>query len=95
MAVKPRVLLVGQPTRGVDIGAIEFIHQQIVALRDSGSAVLVVSVELEEILSLCDRVLVMSEGRIVGNVMAAETDARTLGLLMASSKSQVTREAKA
>ena len=87
MAPKPRILLVGQPTRGVDIGAIEFIHQQIVALRDSGSAVLVVSVELEEILSLCDRILVMSEGRIVGNVLAAETNARSLGLLMATSKS--------
>ena len=87
MAPKPKVLLVGQPTRGVDIGAIEFIHQQIVALRDAGSAVLVVSVELEEILSLCDRILVMSEGRIVGNVMASETDARALGLLMATSRS--------
>jgi simple sugar transport system ATP-binding protein len=87
MNVSPKVLLVGQPTRGVDIGAIEFIHQQIVALRDQGSAVLVVSVELEEILSLCDRVLVMSEGRIVGNVLASETDARSLGLMMSSSRS--------
>ncbi|NRP53350.1 Ribose import ATP-binding protein RbsA [Marinobacterium sp. xm-v-242] len=87
MNAAPKVLLVGQPTRGVDIGAIEFIHQQIVALRDQGSAVLVVSVELEEILSLCDRVLVMSEGRIVGNVLASETDARSLGLMMSSSRS--------
>lgn len=87
MNVSPKVLLVGQPTRGVDIGAIEFIHQQIVALRDQGNAVLVVSVELEEILSLCDRVLVMSEGRIVGNVLASETDARSLGLMMSSSRS--------
>lgn len=87
MAPKPKILLVGQPTRGVDIGAIEFIHQQIVALRDSGSAVLVVSVELEEILSLCDRILVMSEGRIVGDVAATETDARSLGLMMSISRS--------
>lgn len=87
MAPKPKILLVGQPTRGVDIGAIEFIHQQIVALRDAGSAVLVVSVELEEILSLCDRILVMSEGRIVGDVLARETDARSLGLMMSISRS--------
>ena len=86
MAPKPKILLVGQPTRGVDIGAIEFIHQQIVALRDAGSAVLVVSVELEEILSLCDRILVMSEGRIVGDVLASETDARSLGLMMSISR---------
>lgn len=87
MTTQPSIFLVGQPTRGVDIGAIEFIHQQIVSLRDSGSAVLIVSVELEEILSLCDRVLVMSEGRIVGNVLANETDARALGLMMSTSKS--------
>ena len=86
MAPKPKILLVGQPTRGVAIGAIEFIHQQIVALRDAGSAVLVVSVELEEILSLCDRILVMSEGRIVGDVLASETDARSLGLMMSISR---------
>lgn len=87
IAPKPRVLLVGQPTRGVDIGAIEFIHKELVALRDSGSALLVVSVELEEVLSLCDRILVMSEGRIVGETMAADTDARTLGLMMGQSRS--------
>lgn len=93
MAPKPKILLVGQPTRGVDIGAIEFIHQQIVALRDAGSAVLVVSVELEEILSLCDRILVMSEGRIVGDVAASETDARALGLMMSISRSGEQQEA--
>jgi simple sugar transport system ATP-binding protein len=79
---KPKVLLVGQPTRGVDIGAIEFIHQQIVSLRDAGNAVLVVSVELEEVMSLCDRIIVMFEGRIVGEMMAADADAQKLGLLM-------------
>ena len=55
----PDLLLVGQPTRGVDIGAIEFIHQRLIELRDAGSAVLLVSVELDEILSLSDRILVM------------------------------------
>lgn len=84
---KPKVLLVGQPTRGVDIGAIEFIHQQIVSLRDAGSAVLVVSVELEEVMSLCDRIIVMFEGRIVGEMNAKDADAKTLGLLMGNAGS--------
>jgi ABC-type uncharacterized transport system ATPase subunit len=79
----PRILLVGQPTRGVDIGAIEFIHRQLVAARDAGCAVLVVSVELDEILSLADRIVVMFGGRIVGDVPAAQADERTLGLMMA------------
>ena len=79
----PKVLIVGQPTRGVDIGAIEFIHQRIVALRDAGSAILLVSVELDEILSLADRILVMFDGRIMGERAAGATDERDLGLLMA------------
>jgi simple sugar transport system ATP-binding protein len=79
----PEVLLVGQPTRGVDIGAIEFIHQQIVALRDRGKAILLVSVELDEIQALADRVIVMFDGRISGERIAGETDERELGLLMA------------
>jgi ABC-type uncharacterized transport system ATPase subunit len=62
----PDLLLVGQPTRGVDIGAIEFIHKQIVALRDAGKAILLVSVELDEIMSLSDRIAVMFDGRIMG-----------------------------
>jgi simple sugar transport system ATP-binding protein len=80
---KPDILLVGQPTRGVDIGAIEFIHQQIVALRDEGKAILLVSVELDEILSLSDRIAVMFDGRIMGERRPDETDARELGLMMA------------
>ena len=79
----PDLLLVGQPTRGVDIGAIEFIHQQIVALRDQGKAILLVSVELEEILSLADRVAVMFDGQIMGERTTAETNEKELGLLMA------------
>ncbi|MFQ5622180.1 MAG: ABC transporter ATP-binding protein [Paracoccaceae bacterium] len=79
----PDLLLVGQPTRGVDIGAIEFIHQQIVALRDTGKAILLVSVELDEILSLSDRVIVMFDGAIAGERITAETDNRELGMLMA------------
>jgi len=80
----PRLLLVGQPTRGVDIGAIEFIHRNLIAMRDAGSAVLLVSVELDEIMSLSDRILVMFEGRIVGEVPAGEANERLLGLMMAN-----------
>ncbi|WP_457649995.1 ABC transporter ATP-binding protein [Profundibacter sp.] len=79
----PELLLVGQPTRGVDIGAIEFIHQRIVELRDEGKAILLVSVELEEILSLSDRILVMFDGHIMGERNPAETDEKELGMLMA------------
>jgi len=79
----PDLLLVGQPTRGVDIGAIEFIHQQIIDLRDRGKAILLVSVELEEILSMSDRIAVMFDGRIMGERLPDETDEKELGLLMA------------
>ncbi|WP_425100376.1 ABC transporter ATP-binding protein [Tropicibacter sp. S64] len=79
----PDLLLIGQPTRGVDIGAIEFIHQQIVRLRDEGKAILLVSVELDEIMSLSDRIAVMFDGRIMGERLPAETDQTELGLLMA------------
>jgi simple sugar transport system ATP-binding protein len=79
----PEILLVGQPTRGVDIGAIEFIHQQIIALRDKGKAILLVSVELDEVLSLSDRIAVMFDGSIMGERLVSETDEKELGLLMA------------
>jgi len=79
----PDLLLIGQPTRGVDIGAIEFIHQQIVALRDQGKAVLLVSVELEEIMALSDRIAVMFDGQIMGERLPSQTDEKELGLLMA------------
>ncbi len=79
----PHVMLVGQPTRGVDIGAIEFIHKRIIALRDAGAAVLLVSVELDEIFALADRILVMCAGRITGERRPETTNARECGLLMA------------
>ncbi len=88
---EPALLLVGQPTRGVDIGAIEFIHKQLIALRDRGKAVLLVSVELDEIRSLADRVLVMFAGRIVGEV-PPETDEGDIGLLMAGVTSKEAAE---
>jgi ABC-type uncharacterized transport system ATPase subunit len=79
----PRLLLAGQPTRGVDIGAIEAIHRELVALRDQGCAILLVSTELDEILALADRIIVMAGGRITGALDAAAADPRRLGLLMA------------
>jgi simple sugar transport system ATP-binding protein len=79
----PDLLLIGQPTRGVDIGAIEFIHKQIVALRDQGKAILLVSVELEEIFGLADRIAVMFDGHIMGERLPDQTDEKELGLLMA------------
>lgn len=79
----PDLLLIGQPTRGVDIGAIEFIHQQIVALRDQGKAILLVSVELEEILALSDRIAVMFDGRMMGERLPQDTDEKELGMMMA------------
>ena len=76
---QPKLLLVSQPTRGVDIGAIEFIHRKLVELRDSGAAVLLVSAELEEIMSLSDRVLVMYQGRIVGEVDPQKAEQQEVG----------------
>lgn len=79
----PDVLLVGQPTRGVDIGGIEAIHRRLRAWREAGRAVLLVSAELDEILALADRVLVMFDGRVVGEMPRAAADERRLGMLMA------------
>jgi simple sugar transport system ATP-binding protein len=83
MEQDPSVLVVGQPTRGVDIGAIEFIHNQIIKMRDAGKAILLVSVELDEIRSLSDRILVMFDGRIVGEADPATATEGELGLMMA------------
>jgi simple sugar transport system ATP-binding protein len=77
------MLLVGQPTRGVDVGAIEFIHRRLLALRDAGVAILLVSVELEEVMALSDRVLAMCGGKITGERRPEATDERALGLMMA------------
>ena len=79
---RPRVLLIGQPTRGVDIGAIEFIYARLRALRDAGCAILLVSSELDEILALSDRVMVMNQGRITGELAIEDCTEMGLGLLM-------------
>ncbi len=91
MEQDPGVLIVGQPTRGVDVGAIEFIHKRLIAMRDQGKAVLVVSVELDEIRSLSDRILVMFAGRIVGERGPEATEGE-LGLLMAGVEQQEAAE---
>jgi general nucleoside transport system ATP-binding protein len=80
--LNPKLLLVSQPTRGVDIGAIEFIHRKLIALRDAGTAVLLVSAELEEVTALADRLLVMREGKIVGEVDPRTATTEEIGLMM-------------
>ena len=80
--IKPRLVLVAQPTRGVDIGATEFIHRKLIELRDAGAAVLLVSAELDEVLSLSDRLIVIYEGRIVGEVDPKSVSEEQIGLMM-------------
>jgi simple sugar transport system ATP-binding protein len=80
--LNPKLLLVSQPTRGVDIGAIEFIHRKLIGLRDAGSAVLLVSAELEEVTALADRLLVIREGKIVGEVNPKSASIEEIGLMM-------------
>ena len=82
----PELLIAVQPTRGLDVGAIEYIHKQIVAQRDAGKAVLLVSLELDEVMSLSDRILVIYEGEIVGELDPKTTTAEEMGLYMAAAK---------
>lgn len=82
----PDILIAVQPTRGLDVGAIEFIHKKIVSLRDAGKAVLVISLELEEVMSIADRILVMHNGEIVGELNPKETTVQEIGLYMSGAK---------
>ncbi len=82
IAANPKLMLVGQPTRGVDIGSIETIHKRLLQLRDAGMAILLVSVELEEIRALADRIYVMCGGRVTGELAASEFDTTRIGLMM-------------
>ena len=84
----PDLLIAVQPTRGLDVGAIEYIHQQLVRQRDSGKAVLLVSLELDEVMNLSDRILVIYEGSIVADLNPQDITAQELGLYMAGSKRQ-------
>lgn len=86
--LSPKVLLVAQPTRGLDVGAIEYIRKRIVAERDKGRAILLVSFELDEIMNLCDRIATISKGSIVGTFQAGEVDEHEIGLMMAGSKKE-------
>jgi general nucleoside transport system ATP-binding protein len=78
----PELLVAAQPTRGLDVGAIEFVHRRILAERDSGKGILLVSMELEEVMSLSDRILVMYGGRVVAEFAAGEADEQRIGLYM-------------
>ncbi len=87
-----RLLIAVQPTRGLDVGAIEFVHEQIVRSRDEGAGVLLVSLELDEVMNVSDRILVMYEGEIVGELDPKKTDVRELGLYMSGAKRDATRK---
>jgi simple sugar transport system ATP-binding protein len=79
-----RLLVLDQPTRGLDVGSIEFIHRQAIAKRDAGTAILLVSAELDEIMEVSDRIAVMYRGRIVGTFDGRTADKNQVGLLMAT-----------
>jgi len=83
-----KLLVLDQPTRGIDVGSIEFIHKQVIARRDAGVAVLLVSAELDEVLDLSDRILVMYRGRIVASFAAEEAQREKVGLLMATGEAR-------
>ena len=82
----PKVLLAAQPTRGIDIGATEFIHQQLLKMRDEGKAILLISSELSEVKGLTDRIIVMHNGQIVGAFKSDEVEFNELGLYMSGAK---------
>ena len=84
----PQLLIAVQPIRGLDVGAIEYIHKQIVAQRDAGKGVLLVSLELDEVMTVSDRILVMYEGEIVGELDPKKTTVEELGLYMAGAKKE-------
>ena len=83
---EPELLVAVQPTRGLDVGAIEYIHKQLVAQRDENKAVLLVSLELDEVMNVSDRILVMYEGEIVGEFDPKNVTVEELGLYMAGAK---------
>src|SRR5690606_10945508 len=84
----PEVLLANQPTRGLDVGAIEYVHKSLLTQRENGKAVLLISLELDEILAIADRILVMYEGQLVGELSADDADERKIGVLMAGGQNE-------
>jgi simple sugar transport system ATP-binding protein len=89
---QPELLVAVQPTRGLDVGAIEYIHKQLIATRDAGKGVLLVSLELEEVMNVSDRILVMYEGEIVGELDPKTTTVQELGLYMSGAKRNIIKE---
>jgi len=92
LSQNPKVLIASQPTRGVDVGSAEYIHRALIDLRDMGAAVLLISAELDEILDLSDRIIVMYEGQIAGELSSAEATEESVGMLMFGTKYQEVRE---
>jgi simple sugar transport system ATP-binding protein len=93
LSSNPDLFIAAQPTRGLDIGAIEYVHKQIIAARNNGAAVLLISTELQEILSLSDRIAVMYEGEFMGVIPAKDADLHDLGEMMAGVRREKTKEA--
>lgn len=93
IALSPKILVVAQPTRGLDVGAIEYIRKRIIEERENGVAVLLISFELDEIMSLCDRITIISKGEIVGTYNSGEIDERQIGFMMAGSGQKDVMEA--
>jgi simple sugar transport system ATP-binding protein len=89
----PRFLIASQPTRGLDVGAIEFVHKSLVEKRDQGVAILLVSAELDEIMELSDRIAVLYEGEIMGMFESGAVDENRLGLLMTGGEAQLAKQA--
>jgi simple sugar transport system ATP-binding protein len=84
----PELIIASQPTRGVDVGAIEFIHSKLVEQRDLGKAILLVSLELDEVMALADRIGVIYDGKIVGIINGEDANERELGIMMAGGKAK-------
>jgi simple sugar transport system ATP-binding protein len=83
MELDPDLLIAVQPTRGLDVGSIEYIHKRLIEHRDKGKAVLLVSLELDEVLQLSDRIAIVNNGELIGTVIASETNENEVGLMMA------------
>jgi simple sugar transport system ATP-binding protein len=83
MELDPDLLIAVQPTRGLDVGSIEYIHKRLIEHRDKGKAVLLVSLELDEVLQLSDRIAIVNNGELIGTVNASETNENEVGLMMA------------
>lgn len=86
------LIIAVQPTRGLDVGAIEYIHKQLLAQRDAGKSILLISFELDEVMNLSDRILVLYEGEIVADVLPGETTVNDIGLYMSGSKRSVPQQ---